>query len=180
VDNSTANLFVEFYEDALEIPFKSEQEGRPVYEQRIFVRIMVPGDATSIIETPATPQHKEEYRRQYERFEKGMKDVIDGTPLSMWPVVNKSQVKECEFFEIRSVEQLAELSDSTCKRMGMGYMELRSKAKAWLLAAKDSALVTRQAAENDRLQGEIEALKEQIAQMAQPKRGRPAKETEEA
>jgi uncharacterized protein YigA (DUF484 family) len=62
----------------------------------------------------------------------------------------------------------------------MGYMELRSKAKAWLLAAKDSALVTRQAAENDRLQGEIEALKEQIAQMAQPKRGRPAKETEEA
>ncbi len=180
MDNSTANLFVEFYEDALEIPFKSEQEGRPVYEQRIFVRIMVPGDATSIIETPATPQHKEEYRRQYERFEKGMKDVVDGTPLSMWPVVNKSQVKECEFFEIRSVEQLAELSDSTCKRMGMGYMELRSKAKAWLLAAKDSALVTRQAAENDRLQGEIEALKEQIAQMAQPKRGRPAKETEEA
>jgi hypothetical protein len=180
VDNSPANLFVEFYEDALEIPFKSEQEGRPVYEQRVFVRIMVPGDATSIIETPATEQHKQESRRQFERFEKGMKDVIDGTPLSMWPVVNKSQVKECEFFEIRSVEQLAELSDSTCKRMGMGYMELRSKAKAWLLAAKDSALVTRQAAENDRLQGEIEALKEQIAQMAQPKRGRPAKETEEA
>ncbi len=180
MDNSPANLFVEFYEDALEIPFKSEQEGRPVYEQRVFVRIMVPGDATSIIETPATEQHKQEYRRQFERFEKGMKDVIDGTPLSMWPVVNKSQVKECEFFEIRSVEQLAELSDSTCKRMGMGYMELRSKAKAWLLAAKDSALVTRQAAENDRLQGEIEALKEQIAQMAQPKRGRPAKETEEA
>ncbi len=180
MDNSPANLFVEFYEDALEIPFKSEQEGRPVYEQRVFVRIMVPGDATSIIETPATEQHKQEYRRQFERFLKGMKDVIDGTPLSMWPVVNKSQVKECEFFEIRSVEQLAELSDSTCKRMGMGYMELRSKAKAWLLAAKDSALVTRQAAENDRLQGEIEALKEQIAQMAQPKRGRPAKETEEA
>lgn len=180
MDNSPANLFVEFYEDALEIPFKSEQEGRPVYEQRVYVRIMVPGDATSIIETPAKEQHKQEYRRQYERFEKGMKDVVDGTPLNMWPVVNKSQVKECEFFEIRSVEQLAELSDSTCKRMGMGYMELRSKAKAWILSAKDSALVTRQAAENDRLQGEIEALKEQIAQLAAPKRGRPAKETEEA
>lgn len=180
MDNSPANLFVEFYEDALEIPFKSEKEGRPVYEQRIFVRIMVPGDATSIIETPATEQHKQEHRREFERFEKGMKDVIDGTPLNMWPVVNKSQVKECEFFEIRSVEQLGELSDSSCKRMGMGYMELRSKARAWLLAAKDSAVVTRQAAENDRLQGEIEALKEQISQMAQPKRGRPVKETEEA
>ena len=180
MDNSSANLFVEFYEDALEIPFKSEQEGRPVYEQRTFVRIMVPGDATSIIETPATQEHKDMYRRQYERFQKGQKDVVEGTPLTMWPVVNKSQIKECEFFEVRSVEQLAELSDTSCKRMGMGYMELRSKAKAWLLAAKDASVVTRQAAENDRLQAEIEALKEQIAQLAQPKRGRPAKEAEEA
>lgn len=181
MDNSMpSNLFVEFYEDALEIPFKSEQEGRPVYEQRVFVRIMVPGDATSIIETPATEQHKQDFPRQFDRFQKGQKDVIEGTPLTMWPVVNKSQIKECEFFEVRSVEQLADLSDSSCKRMGMGYMELRSKAKAWLLAAKDSSLVTRQAAENDRLQGEIEALKQQIAQLAQPKRGRPAKEEQEA
>jgi len=181
VDNSMpSNLFVEFYEDALEIPFKSEQEGRPVYEQRVFVRIMVPGDATSIIETPATEQHKDEFRRKYEQFLKGQKDVIEGTPLVMWPVVNKSQIKECEFFEVRSVEQLADLSDSSCKRMGMGYMELRSKAKAWLLAAKDSALVTRQAADVERLTNEIEALKEQIVQLAAPKRGRPAKEAEEA
>ena len=105
---------------------------------------------------------------------------MDGTPLVMWPVVNKSQIKEAAFFEVRTVEQLAELSDANCRRMGMGYTELRSKAKAWLLAAKDSAVVTRQAAENDRLQGEIEALKEQIAALAAPKRGRPAKEAEEA
>lgn len=180
MDNSPANLFVEFYEDAMEIPFKSEQEGRPVYEQREFVRILVPGDATSIIETPATPEHRQQYPRQYERFKKGLKDVVDGTPLAMWPPVNKSQIKEAAFFEVRTVEQLAELSDANCRQMGMGYIELRSKAKAWLLAAKDSAVVTRQAAENDRLQSEIEALKEQIAQLAAPKRGRPAKETEEA
>lgn len=180
MDNSPANLFVEFYEDALEIPFKSEQEGRPVYEQREFVRILVPGDATSIIETPATEQHREDFRRQYERFKKGQSEIVDGTPLVMWPVVNKSQVKEAAFFEVRTVEQLAELSDSNCKKMGMGYMELRGKARAWLLAAKDSAVVTRQAAENDRLQGEIEALKEQIKELAAPRRGRPAKEAEEA
>lgn len=180
MDNSPANLFVEFYEDALEIPFKSEQEGRPVYEQREFVRIVVPGDATSIIETPATQEHREMYPRQYERFKKGIKEIVDGTPLAMWPVVNKSQVKECAFFEVRTVEELAELSDTNCKKMGMGYMELRSKAKAWLLAAKDASVVTRQAAENDRLQAEIEALKEQIKELAAPRRGRPAKEVEEA
>jgi hypothetical protein len=181
LDNSNSNaLFVEFYEESLEIPFKSEQEGRPVYEQREFVRIMVPGDSMNVIETPATPEHKEQFSRQYERFKKGLKDVVDGSPLTQWPPVNKSQVKEMAYFEIHSVEQLAELSDSTCKKMGMGYMELRGKARAWLLAAKDGAIVTRQAVENERLQGEIEALKEQIAILAAPKRGRPAKEEAEA
>lgn len=180
MDNSAQNLFVEFYEDALEVPYKSEQEGRPVYEQREFVRIMVPGDSMNIIETPATQEHREMYQRQYERFKRGQKDVIDGTPLVQWPVINKAQVKEAAYFEVHSVEQLSEMSDSSCARMGMGYMELRSKAKAWLAAAKDASVVTRQAAENERLQGEIQALKEQIAQLAAPKRGRPAKEVEEA
>jgi len=177
VDNSTSNLFVEFYEEALEIPYKSEQAGRPVYEQRDFVRIMVPGDSMNIIETPATQEHRDNFSRQYERFKKGQNAVVDGSPLAQWPVVNKSQVKECAYFEIHSVEQLGELSDSTCKRMGMGYMELRGKARAWLLASKDTAVVTRQAVENERLQSEIEMLKEQIAQLGAPaKRGRPAKE----
>jgi hypothetical protein len=181
VDNSPANnLYVEFYEDALEIPFRSEQEGRPVYEQREFVRIMVPGDSTNIIEVPVTQGHKEQFPKQYARFKEGLKDVVEGTPLKMWPVINRSQVKEAEYFEVRSVEQLAELSDNICKRMGMGYMELRGKARAWLLSAKDSSVVTRQAAENDRLQAEIELLKTQIAELATPKRGRPAKEVAEA
>ena len=180
MENSSSNLFVEFYEESMEIPFKSEAEGRPVYEQREFVRIMVPGDSMNIIETPATPGHKEEFSRQYERFRKGLKDIVDGSPLSQWPPVNKSQVKEMAHFEIQSVEQLGDLSDSNCKRMGMGYMELRGKARAWLLAAKDGAIVTKQAAENERLQSEIEMLKAQITDLATPKRGRPAKETAEA
>ena len=178
MDNS--NLYVEFYEDALEIPFKSQQEGRPVYEQREFIRIIVPGDQTNIIDRPCNDQDRQDFPRQYARFQKGQGAVIDGTPLTQWPPVNKSQVKECEYHDIRSVEQLAAASDSVCMRMGMGYTELRNKAKAWLAAAKDASIVTQMSALNDQMKGEIEALKQQIAQLAAPKRGRPAKETEEA
>lgn len=178
MDNS--NLYVEFYEDAHEVRFKSEQAGRPVYEQREFIRILVPGDSTNIIERLSNEQDRQDFPRQYDRFKKGQTAVIDGTPLNMWPVVNKSQVKECEYHEIRSVEQLGQASDTVCNRMGMGYVELRNKARAWLAAAQDSAIVTKQAAENDHLRGEIEALKQQIAELATPKRGRPAKEPQEA
>jgi cell division protein FtsB len=64
--------------------------------------------------------------------------------------------------------------------MGMGFSELRSKAKAYLEAAAGTATQTAQAAENQRLHDEIEALKAQLQDIA-PRRGRPPKvETEVA
>lgn len=182
MDNFTHSpLFVEFYDDAVEVTFKSEQEGRPVYENRTFVRIIVPGDATNIVETIATQEHIKEYPRQYERYKQGASKVTEGTPLDMWPPITKAQVKEARYFEIHTVEQLATISDSSMMRMGMGWRDLRTKAQAYLNAAKDGAVVAQQAAENKRLSDEIEALKAQIAALGdEPKRGRPRKETVEA
>lgn len=186
MDNFTpSNLFVEFYDDAVEVTYRSEAEGRPVYENRTFVRIIVPGDATNIIETIATPQHIQDFPRQYERYKQGAAKVQEGTPLEMWPPINKAQVKEAKYFEIHTVEQLASISDGAMMKMGMGWRDLRNKAQAYLNAAKDGAVVAQQAAENKRLHEEIEALKAQIAALGlpadeAPRRGRPRKETAEA
>lgn len=186
MDNFTpSNLFVEFYDDAVEVTWKSEQEGRPVYENRTHVRIIVPGDATNVIETVATQEHFQQYPRQYERYKQGAARVQEGTPLEMWPPINKAQVKEARYFEVHTVEQLAQISDSSMMRMGMGWRDLRAKAQAYLNAAKDGAIVAQQAAENKRLSDEIEALKAQIAALGAPveeapRRGRPRKENVEA
>lgn len=163
MDNS--NLYVEFYTDALEIPYRSEKEGRPVFETVEMIRIMVPGDMNNIIEVRVTEEHKQRYSQQYARFKAGEEAPIEGTPLEQWPLVNKAQIKEAQHFNVRTVEQVAELSDSFVAKIGMGWQGLRKQAQNWLKNAKDGAVVSQLTAENERMKQDIADLKEQIARM---------------
>jgi hypothetical protein len=85
-------------------------------------------------------------------------------------------VKECKYFEIHTVEQLAGLSDINVSRMGMGYMELRNKAKDYLVAAAGTSNETAAAAENQRLKDMIADLQRQMNEVSEKKLGRPKKE----
>lgn len=169
------NLFVNFFVEAIEIPAESEKQGRPVFRDVPFIRIVVPGDVNNIIERKANDADKEKFPKAWARFQAQEADAQEGTPLEQWPQMSRSLVKECKFFEIHTVEQLANLSDSNVSKMGMGYVELRNKAKAYLVAAAGTAGETAQAAENQRLKDMIADLQKQMAEL-KPKVGRPAKE----
>jgi hypothetical protein len=175
-----SNLFVSFFSDAIEIKAESEKQGRPVYKDFPFVRIVVPGDVNNIIERKATDADKEKFPKAWARFEASEAEGQEGTPLEQWPQMSRSMVKECKFFEIHTVEQLANLSDINVSRMGMGYMDLRNKAKAYLVAAAGTAGETAQAAENQRLKDMIADLQRQMNDVSEKKRGRPAQEKVEA
>ena len=68
VMGADARLAVNFYKKAVENVIKTEQEGRPIYEDRVFVRILVPGDAMSIIDTFAHEDHKKRFPMQWQHF----------------------------------------------------------------------------------------------------------------
>jgi hypothetical protein len=169
--------------NAVEFKAESEKEGRPVFKEIPFVRIIIPGDRNNVLECKATEHYMKQYPRAWAAFQAGQKESVVGTPLENWPQITRSQVKEAKYFEVHTVEQLAELNDVHCQRLGMGWSELRNKAKAYLNLASETAKETAQAAENSRLRDEIAALKDQFAQMAsqaEKKPGRPKKETVEA
>ena len=175
-----ASVFVEFYTDALELKYRSEEEGRPIFEDRAFVRLLIPGDTTNQIERVATDADKHKYPKAWARYVAGEKSAEYGTPLEQWPQITRAQMKEAKYFEIHTVENMAGLSDSHLSRLGMGFMDLRNKAKAYLDAAAGTAIATKDAAEKARMQSEIDDLKAQIAELAKPRRGRPAAEPVEA
>lgn len=172
-------VFVQFYSDAVELKAESEKQGRPIFKDMPHIRKMIPGDASTIIERVAKPHDMQQFPREWEQFQRQQVTGMTGTPLEQWPQITRAQVKEAKYFEVHTVEQMAELSDLSCQKMGMGFQDLRSKAKAYLEAAKGTAAQTAQAAENQRLQNEIEALKAQLQDIA-PKRGRPKTESVEA
>ena len=174
-----SNLFVSFYSDAIELKAESEKQGRPVFRDVPFIKIVVPGDVNNIIERKATAEDKLKFPKAWARFEASEAEGQEGTPLEQWPQMSRSMVKECKYFEIHTVEQLATLSDINVSKMGMGYMDLRNKAKAYLVAAAGTAGETAQAAENQRLKEMIADLQRQMNEVNDKKVGRPKKETVE-
>lgn len=156
------SAFVEIYMDSVELTYESEAQGRPVYTEMPHIKIMIPGDPHNIIERRLTDADKQKYPRAWERFQRMEHQSQEGTPLEQWPQINRAQLKEAKYFEVHTVEQMSGLSDAHIGKMGMGFQELRSKAKAYLKAAADTAEATKQAAENERLQAQISDLQAQL------------------
>lgn len=168
-----SHVFVTIYSDAVELKAESEKAGRPIFQDIPHIRITIPGDTNNIIERKLTEQDKQKYPRAWAEFQRGESQGVVGTPLEQWPQITRAQVKESKYFECHTVEQLAGLTDSHCQKMGMGFRDLREKAKAYLNVAESSAAATAQAAENERLRQEMAELR---AMIAEKKPGRPRKE----
>jgi hypothetical protein len=152
-------LAVRFYKEPVQDMPASEREGRPVYTEVDYIEIAVPGDKTNIVCKRVGEQHKREYAQQWAAYKAGDSEQVVGTPLSQWPGISRAQVKELEFFRCRTVEQLAELSDTSIGAIGP-IRRLRDNARAYLEAANGFAPVTR-------LQGELEKAREELAAMKQ-------------
>lgn len=183
---SDQGVNVEFYRDSVPSAYQSEAAGHPVFVEKDFVRIMIPGSQNTIIESPVEDYHKRRFPIQWAKFQSvGGGGEMSGWKLESWPAINTAQVKTLKYMGIHTVEQLAEISDTAAQQVGHGTMELRTRAKAAVAAAQGNAVLEAQAMENKRLNDELENLKAVVAQFAAPeearrKPGRPAKVEEVA
>lgn len=189
VANADSRLAVRFYQKEMPNAFESAKEGRPIFYMADFIRIEVPGDRNSIIDTFVRDEHKHRFPIQWARYQNEKRDLgetdVQGTMLKDWPLLTSAQAAELKHFNFYTVEQIASASDSGLSNVGMvagmSPHALREKAKAYLANAKDSAVVQAQADELRKRDQEIEALKSQMAELlaAKPKRGpKPAETTE--
>lgn len=167
--NADSQLHVEF--------FISDAEG---YNGQPFVRIIVPGDKTSIVEQPVREDHKERFPRQWLYFQmKNNEGAIIGTPLNDWHLASpadltKGQMEELHILKFQSVEQVATASDAQMQRFGMGGSGLRERAKAFLSRKNRSDAQV----ELDETKKKLAELQEQMAELIAAKRGpgRPPKQ----
>ncbi len=158
------NLFVRFYSHPKQDAVKSAEEGRPIFHDTEYVSIMVPGDKTSIIERPASDQDRQRFAKHYAAFKSNESEVLDGTPLEAWPGLTRSQVEELRYFNIRTVEQLASVSDTHAQKF-LGINMLRRKAEAYIEAAAGNAATDKMAAELEKRDNEITALKQAVEEL---------------
>ncbi len=187
-NNPDAVLAVRFYEREVKNEWMSEQSGRPIMEMKDFVRIEVPGNILSVVDTFVNEDHKRRFPIQWAQYQNDKKadSPLAGTPLKDWSILNPAQATELRHFKFYTVEQVAEASDqqigSIGMMLGMSPQSFREKARVYLAAAKDSSLAMAQAEELKKRDLEINALKEQVARLAELAEkkpvGRPKKEAE--
>ena len=148
-----ARLAVQFYKKSVKQNEASDEAGRPIFKEFDFVRIMIPGDNLTEIDTYAQESHKQRFPRQWAHYQNQVADHLDivGTPIDQWPQVTRSQAEELRGLKFHTVESVADCSDQQLQRIGMvagmSPYNFRLKAKAFLNLATDSAEVAHREAE---------------------------------
>lgn len=143
---------------------KSKEEGRPIFTSREYITIMVPGDKNNVISRPVTDMERRRFASKYAQFKSGQQQTDSGTPLETVPWISREQVEELKFFNVRTLEHLADLADTHAQRF-MGINALRQKARDHIALAKEQAPALRLQQELRDRDNRIDAMEKQIAEL---------------
>ena len=168
--NPDAALVVKFYSKAVHQPFKSEKEGRPIYEDVDYIQIFTPGNQLNIIDTPVRTEHRARFAQQWAHYQAGKGSGMEmGTPVNQWPFLSAAQAEEFRAVKFFTVEQLANAAAVQLQSLGMiggmNPMVIRERAKAFLGQAAAGAPAGAQAQELVEMKLKYEALEKQVQAM---------------
>jgi len=169
-------LHVKFFTKAYRNDEKSMEANRPIYEDKDCIQIMVPGDKHNIIIRPVWDQDLQRWPQKWAQYKSGKEQIQTGTPLSRAPFMTEGAVEELAYLNIRTVEQLANLSDGNMpfmgaadyKRMAQDFLKKATSTDVLLerlaeLEAKLAAMETKDNPAQDPTKGRSRTLREQLA-----------------
>lgn len=107
-----------------------------------------------------------QWKESLARWKEGQEMPVNGTAIKGWGVISPAQQATIIGINCRTVEDLAQINDEGIRRLGMGAIELRDKARNWLASMKDHGSVAVQMSaleqENRSLKASLETMAKQI------------------
>lgn len=158
-----AKLVVMFYMQPIKMEAQSIEEGRPIFKDFEYIKIITPGSRDTLV-TEVTDQYRQRFARQYENWKSRTTAADTGTPLDELPWMTASQVMEFQYFQVKTVEQLVALPDNVAQKF-MGFHEIRARAKRYLEAAAGEAPALKMEASLKERDEKIAAQDELLKQM---------------
>jgi hypothetical protein len=159
-----AGLLVRFFINREKNEAQSTITGREVLDEVECISIRVPGSRDELV-TMVTDEHRTRFKDEYRAFKRDQDAPISGTPLDQWPAASTDFINEMRVYGIRTVEQLAGLSDGVAM-INPGWTTMRSKAQVFLETAAESGKAAAVVAENETLKAELDEMKATIARLA--------------
>lgn len=163
--NPDAALSVLFYSKPLQNNFESEEAKRPIFYDADMVKIFLPGDDKTVIDTFARDDHKKRFPLQWSHYQnkrEGDQRLAGKTPITQWARVTPAMAEELRAIKFIAVEDIANASDMQLQSMGMiagqSPHSFRDAARNYLRMANGEAAESKAQAEN-------ESLKKQMAEL---------------
>jgi hypothetical protein len=148
-------LFAHFFMEAVPDSEESVKQGRPIYKEEEFIRIMVPGDQLNVTVREVREIDKDTYPEQYTAFKRRQEQPLVGTPLDKIPFLSKARVLEFHALGLKTAEHVRDMSDAVAQKF-MDAHGLRKRIGDFLQAASDGAPA-------EKLQAELAKRDETIA-----------------
>jgi hypothetical protein len=186
-------LIVEFYIKPYPMEYLTESMGFPIFQDRVWCRIVAPGNSKTVWDTLASgidydtaidPESGEyhttwevlaqcangdepdavKYPNAWARFMKKGEKADDGWPIEEWGVVTRSYAESLKLMNIPTVEALAAISDATVATV-MGGRKYRDLARAALDERQKNKIVAMEQARASRAEEKSNLQDEQIKQL---------------
>jgi len=179
MEDNRGKMAVFFHTVQRQNNFKTIAEKRPIFEEKIFLKKLVPGDSTLVVDRPMRETDIDEYPVEWARFQQKKEQRVAGTPIDAWAILSDTQKAEFKALHIYTIDQFAQLADSAGNKI-MGFNDLRDKAKAFIAAAQDSQMFDKIRSETDaklaQQEEEMAQLRALVNELSAKKAGRPKKE----
>lgn len=161
--NVSRNIIPRFFIGLQKRPDVEDAEGEVTqnngFREVEYVELLIPGDAKAAPVLLVDKNIRKMYAKSYQAFKEGRELPTDGTPIEFWLGANDARVHVLKSLHLRTVEAVAEMSDTSLTSVGMGARELRKRAQNFL-DAQSTSKVAKQLAAKDH---ELEELKRRLA-----------------
>lgn len=162
-----------FSDEYITNEYQSEMQGKPVYEHMVQVSLEYPGNNLStfayrftVADGKSGNEWTGRFPKQWEAFCNQKEQVPDGSPIELWPPLDRGRIMHLKGMRIHTVEQLAAMTDQTGPNIGLDWRKLRDMANATLKPEVGAAQVSKLSRENEDLKNKIEVMERQIAELA--------------
>ena len=154
------NLLVKMFTKEVQNKLESQAKGRAIFKEKTYIEIRIAGQRDAQACRPITHADKQRFPAHWEAYQKRVEPPTEGTPLSQWAVISRTQAEELAFINVKTVEQLSTVADTNIQNFKGGY-GLREKAVKWL----ENAGIEADKRDKSEMRDEIEELKAQIAKL---------------
>ena len=164
-----------FYMRAVENKARSREEGRPIYEDVPYVKILMPG-SKDYPDRKVRDEDKQRWPRAWAAFESGQENAQGGTPLERWNGLSSARLAELQALNIHTVDQLAEVPDGSLNKLGPDGRKLRDQAQAFIQSAGVSEEMAERVKNLEARIRDLEAENEELRKNQKAKPGPKPKE----